>query len=349
MVLEQEVLPYFQWLLQGGNGETLGALVRFLFVFGGVLLAALVVGFAVAASRRGLLRGGDYTYRTVANGIGELFRTSPRRVWAIARLAIKEAWRRRVVVALGVFLLILLFASWFLNVNTQKPARLYLSFVLTATTYLVLGIALVVSSFSLPHDFKSKTIYTVVTKPVYASEIILGRILGFTIVATGLLAVMGLCSYVFVVRSLNHTHRVVEASLENVVDDGEVVGKDGRTSRDAGHDHNVELDVDGNGTALARNGHTHAIQKVGDEYRVSGPIGYIQARVPQYGKLRFIDRSGQAKEKGINVGNEWTYRSFIDGNTPATAIWTFQVDENTADGNAARRRSRSKCSARTKA
>jgi hypothetical protein len=45
--------------------------------------------------------------------------------------------------------------------------------------------------------------------------------------------------------------------------------------------------------------------------------------VPQYGKLRFIDRSGAAKDTGISVGNEWTYRSFIDGNTPATAIWTF--------------------------
>jgi hypothetical protein len=51
--------------------------------------------------------------------------------------------------------------------------------------------------------------------------------------------------------------------------------------------------------------------------------------VPQYGKLKFIDRSGQAKDSGISVGNEWTYRSFIDGGTQATAIWTFDnVDES---------------------
>jgi ABC-type transport system involved in multi-copper enzyme maturation permease subunit len=328
MVLEQEVLPYLQWLLSGGNGDLLGALPRFLLVFCGLLLFALIVGFAVSAGRRGLLRGGDYTYRTIVGGLGELFHTSPRRVWALARLAIKEAWRRRVIVALAVFFIILLFANWFLSANIQKPARLYLSFVLTATTYLVLGIALVLSAFSLPADFKSKTIYTVVTKPVHASEIILGRILGFTIVATALLAVMGIGSYVFVVRSLNHTHRVDMTTLENIEEKGEVVGSKGKTTIAAGHAHDVEIDAEGRGVAALMNGHTHSIEKSGDGYVVSGPEGYIRARVPQYGKLRFIDRSGQAKNTGISVGNEWTYRSFIDGNTPATAIWTFEnVDE----------------------
>lgn len=323
MVLEQEVLPYLQWLLFGGNGDLLGALPRFLLVFFGLLLLALIVGFAVSAGRRGLLRGGDYAYRTIVGGLGELFHTSPRRVWALARLAIKEAWRRRVIVALAVFVIILLFANWFLSADIQKPARLYLSFVLTATTYLVLGIALVLSAFSLPADFKSKTIYTVVTKPVHASEIILGRILGFTIVATGLLAVMGAISYVFVVRSLYHTHRIDMASLENVNDEGEVIRK-GKTTQAAGHAHDVVIDADGRGVAALMNGHTHSIEESGDSFVVSGPEGYIRARVPQYGKLRFIDRSGQAKNTGISVGNEWTYRSFIDGNTPATAIWTFE-------------------------
>ncbi len=329
MVLEHEVLPYLQWLLSGGNGQMLGALPRFLLVFAGLLLAALFVGYAISASRRGLLRGGDHTYRTVAGGLGELFQTSPRRVWAIARLAVKEAWRRRVVVALLVFFIILMFASWFLDANTPKPARLYLGFVLTATTYLVLGIALVLSTFSLPADFKTKTIYTVVTKPVHASEIVLGRILGFTIVATLLLLVMGACSWVFVLRSLEHTHRVDVESLKNEMDAGKLVGKEGETTLDAGHRHAVELDEQGNGIAVMMNGHTHDIRKVGDGYEVSGPKGYVKARVPQYGKLQFIDRTGQNKASGISVGNEWTYRSFIDGNTPATAIWTFDnVDES---------------------
>ena len=48
------------------------------------------------------------------------------------------------------------------------------------------------------------------------------------------------------------------------------------------------------------------------------------ARVPVYGKLTFRDRTGQPTEKGINVGDEWTYRSFIEGGTLAAAVWTFE-------------------------
>jgi len=324
MVLEEQVLPYFQWLLQGSETE-LGALLNFALVFMGLIMALLVVGYAIAAGRHGLLRGGDVTYHTIADGLREILDTSARRIWALARLAIKESLRRRVIVALGVFFLILLFANWFLDTNHQDPARLYLSFVLTASTYLVLAVALLLSAFSLPGDFKTKTIYTVVTKPVRAGEIILGRIIGFSIVATGLLAIMGAGSYIFVVRSLDHSHTVDAASLENVTDpSGKVIGKKGQTSKEAGHRHEFNLDAEGYDETDVMNGHTHFVEPVGENrYRVSAPEGFVRARVPQYGKLRFIDRNGADKDTGISVGSEWTYRSFIDGNTPATAIWTF--------------------------
>ena len=68
--------------------------------------------------------------------------------------------------------------------------------------------ALLISAFSLPADIKNKTITTVVTKPVRTAEIVLGRIVGFTLIGSALLAVMGLASYVFVVRSLAHTHEI---------------------------------------------------------------------------------------------------------------------------------------------
>ena len=48
---------------------------------------------------------------------------------------------------------------------------------------------------------------------------------------------------------------------------------------------------------------------------------------PQTGRrvepLRFLDRKGVEVARGISVGNEWTYRSFIEGGTPMAAIWTF--------------------------
>ncbi|MCH8840823.1 MAG: ABC transporter permease, partial [Planctomycetes bacterium] len=205
MVLEHEILPYFDWLI--AHEGALGALPRFFIIAAVLGLLALVIGYVISAARYGLLRGGDVVYRTVSIGFRELSETSPRRVWALTRLAIKEARRRRVEVALIVFVIILAFANWFLSADNQDPAKLYISFVLTSTTYLVLGIALLLSAFSLPNDFKSKTIYTVVTKPVRAVEIILGRIIGFSIVGTVLLVIMAVCSYVFVIRSLDHTHR----------------------------------------------------------------------------------------------------------------------------------------------
>ncbi len=51
--------------------------------------------------------------------------------------------------------------------------------------------------------------------------------------------------------------------------------------------------------------------------------------MPYYGKLHFLDRKGVDVPRGISVGSEWTYRSFIEGGTPAAAIWTFSgINEN---------------------
>lgn len=325
MVLEKQPLEYFTWLLQGGNGA-IGALPHFLLIAVMLSLLALLGGFLIALVRYGPMKAGDLTYRVVVNGFSELLRISPRRIWAIARLAIKESFRRRVIVALVVFFLILLFAGWFLKTDYQQPSKLLFSFVLTATTYLVLMIALLISAFSLPTDFKSKTIYTVVTKPVRAGDIVLGRILGFTIVGTIMLVIMSAIGYIFVVRTLYHTHEVEVVRLQNVVDaNGNEIGKTGRTTLDDFHRHDVEIDVDGNGEAKSYFDHRHVIENVGTkdrpEYKVSEPIDYLRAVVPKYGRLRFLDRRGVDVARGISVGNEWTYRSFIEGGSQAAAIW----------------------------
>ncbi len=198
MVLENELLPYLTWLTgypwTDARSILTSALAIFLMTAVAATVVALVVGFLIALVRHGPMKAGDITYRVVTNGFAELFRTSPRRVWAIARLAVKESWRRRVWVAFVVYVVILLFAGWFLQTNYREPGKLFFSVVLMATTYLTLLIALLISAFSLPQDFKSKTIYTVVTKPVRAGDIVLGRILGFTLIGTALLALMAASS-----------------------------------------------------------------------------------------------------------------------------------------------------------
>jgi hypothetical protein len=117
-------------------------------------------------------------------------------------------------------------------------------------------------------------------------------------------------------------------SLENKYDSaGKVVGKKGRTTINQRHDHEVEIYPDGSGLATSTNQHEHAITSIerGGEtiYTVGGPQGLLRAHVPYYGKIRFLDRKGVESSKGVSVGNEWTYRSFIEGGTPMAAIWTF--------------------------
>ena len=337
VVTDTELLTFTRWLLFGGEGQ-IGALWWFLLVAVGLAFVALVAGYLLAAVRHGPMAAGDMTYRVVLTAMKEMFILSPRRVWALARLAVQESIRRRVWVAFLVFVVLLLFAGWFLDSQSRDPAKLYLSFVLTSSMFLVLALALFLSVFSLPNDIKNKTIYTIVTKPVRSGEIVLGRILGFTIIGTLLLAVMGVTSYFFVVRGLSHTHEISAFELtdiqgETALGESGPIGKEGETSRSLYHRHDVLIDQDGHATIQTNVGHEHAVERIessdGATYVLSGPRGLFRARVPVYGKLRFKDRTGKDEARGISVGNEWAYRSYIEGGSLAAAIWTF--DDITAE------------------
>lgn len=317
MILEKPLLPYMQWLLEF-NESRWGALPHFLITLLVLAVVALLLGLVVGMVLNGPVKAGERVYRVVANAFRELFNLSLRRIWAIAKVAMQEALRRRVLVALAVFVLLLLFAGWFLKTD-REPAKLYFSFVLTATSFLGLFIALLLSVFSLPNDFKSKTIYTIVTKPVRSGDIVLGRILGFTLVGSVLLAVMGLASYIFVARALNHTHEI--AAQRNLP---------AETSRVKGHSHQLETNEAGDVLALFAHDHEHAVEESGDGFSVSAPLATMRARVPKGGKLRFLNRQGVEEARGVSVGKEWGYRSFIEGGTQAAAIWTFEgIDEST--------------------
>lgn len=49
----------------------------------------------------------------------------------------------------------------------------------------------------------------------------------------------------------------------------------------------------------------------------------LTCRVPVYGNLYFRDRDGILSSTGVNTGDVWAYRSYVEGNTPARAIWLF--------------------------
>lgn len=316
MVIETEPVPFAEWLPAAG--------IYWVQVMGLLAVAALAFAFFVATLRNGPGRALEMMVAGVSAAVGDLLRISPRRVFALAGLAIREAIHRRVLVVFAVFILVLLFAGWFLDTANDNPARLYLSFVLTTTSYLVLLLSLFVSVFSLPSDINNRTIYTVVTKPVRPSELVLGRLIGFSTIGTAILVLTAIVSYFFVVRGLDHTHSIVGSRVAPISGDEGVTGYRGNTESTGNHRHQFVLNADGNGRTDVVNGHWHSISRDGDRYRVGPAEGMLQARVPIYGSLSFIDRSGAVSNKGVNVGEEWTYRSYIEGGTLATAVWHFQ-------------------------
>jgi hypothetical protein len=327
MVLEQEIPKFAAWI-----GP---ALLWYLFAGSLVAVVAAALAWLTQSVLYGPLAAGDRVYRGVLTGLADLAGMSPRRIWALARLAIQESLRRNVLVALALFLLIVLFAGWFLDPKSVNPGKLYLGFILGATNLLVCLVTLVLSVFSLPADIKAKAIQTVTTKPVRTGEIVLGRILGFSIVGTVLLAIMGLIGWGFVVRSVSHGHAVAVEDMVEIKDvGGTVTGFEGRTSMDRGHRHRVELDASGNGWTDTIQGHRHAVQRSGTGYTIGAAEGLLEARRPLRGTLRFLDREGRPSTKGISVGSEWTYRQYIEGGSLAAAIWKFDgiSEREYADG-----------------
>ncbi len=328
MVLENPVQPFLDWFL--GDLSNWGAGPMFLVTLLVLALGSVVIGLLVSIILYGPLKGGERVYTVVRNGLAEMFYWSPRRVSAIARLAVQESLRKRVLVAIVVFVILLLFAGWFLQ-SENDPAKIYFSFVLTATAYMGVFIGLLLSVFSLPDDFKSKTIYTIVTKPVRAGDIVLGRILGFTFVGTMLLLIMGAISYIFVWRSLDHSHQLDETVMQDIRDaDGEVVATIPQlTTLDNGHRHEIRVNDDGGIVAAFAQGHEHEVLQDGDKLTVSPPLSTMRARVPKYGSIVFRDPNGNPVARGVSVGKEWKYRSFIQGGSQSAAIWTFDnVDES---------------------
>ena len=327
MVLETQFPSIGEWF----PAAALAWVIR----IGAFCLIALALGFLITGVRMGPKRSWSIVKDAIKNAFSDLAHLSFKRIFAVAMLSFKEAIRRKILIGFVVFIVVLLFAGMFLDTRSQDPARLYINFIFWVDNALILLLALFISSFSIPNDFKYKTIYTLATKPVRSGEIVLGRILGFTMMCTAMLLVMGVLSYGFVIRSVAHTHKLTADDLRLVATNQEgAQAQEGKTSTVKEHNHAVYLSPEflkdpAGKTVMTEptNGHTHQITLVGQgkdrQYKLSGVKNMFTARVPIYGTLRFRDTSNFDSSKGINVGDEWEYRSFIQGNSPAALIWNF--------------------------
>ncbi|MGI6401439.1 MAG: hypothetical protein ACOX0A_04925 [Thermoguttaceae bacterium] len=326
MILEHPIPPFLEWI-----GP---AALNWLIAVVALTALAFIVTFILLLVRKGAKGGGQSIGKAIGDALQDLSRFSWKRCFAMARLTIRESIRKKVVVVCIVFLLVLMFAGWFLDPSSKDPARLVTSFVYQTTTYLVLLLALFLSALSLPADFKTKTIFTLVTKPIRSSEIVLGRIIGVSAIGTAILLLMAFCSYFFVSSTLSHTHILNDREdLTYVTDDDpatlrpETVIAKGYTRLANGHKHMVEKYANGTLRVMEENKHTHSVTEdlTGGivRYKVGQAQGSMQAKVPVYGKIKFRNADSFERERGINVGEEWEYRSYIAGATDEAIIWTF--------------------------
>jgi hypothetical protein len=232
---------------------------QYLKVMLAILILVLVTTFAASFGYG--LKGPVYWFWQIVGAIRDISEISVRRVWALAMLTTREAVRRKALLVFVVFAILFMFGSWFLSGPGEKAdiqIEQHVVFVFTAISWLVLPVILLLACWGIPEDIKARSIHTVVTKPVRRVEIVLGRMLGFSLITTVIVALMAVIGFVWI-------------------------------------DRQIPKDI-------------HA---------------QLVCKVPLYGKISFLDRQGQPASSGINVGDVWNFRSYIEGSTKATAIWDF--------------------------
>ncbi|WP_010582628.1 ABC transporter permease [Schlesneria paludicola] len=236
-----------------------------LVVTAGLLFVVLFVSLSSLLLTRGK-SGLTVFFAEVRGMLSDIFSLSPRRIWSLARLAIMEGYRRKALSVFVVFALLFMFAGWFMGDSegvTADRVKVYVSFVLTALTWLPIPVILILACFGIPEDIRLRSIHTVVTKPARRLEIVIGRMLGVSVIALFILLIMAIVGQIWIQRQI--------------------------------------------------------------------PSSLLTCRVPVYGLLRFIDRNGDVGA-GVNVGDIWAYRSYIEGATKARAQWGFtQVSESMLD------------------
>lgn len=247
----------FDWLVGFTNFGVICGLALLAAMFLGLFYQILI--HLIDDGAKGFMTGPSAFLTNVFDGLRDLLWMSPRRVGAMAHLVARESWRRKTLAVFVVFGILFLFAGWFLSPSNSDPIiriPIYVAFVLTAISWLILPAVFLMSCWGLPDDIKARSLHTVVTKPIRRSEVLVGRILGVTLVGTLVVVAMSIVGYLWLLRAVPE-------------------------------------------------------------------VGKLETRVPVFGKIAFLDREGKPADAGVNVGDINMFRSYIEGDTQARAIWTF--------------------------
>lgn len=293
------------WLAIGGTFIALVALVT--------VLIAMLTGV------RGLKR-------KFVTGLTDFLVLSPKRVWAMSMLTFREAIRNKVLLIFVVFVMLFMFAGWFLSGGEfdQSGAKVHTSFVLTTMTWIVLPVSLLLSCWGIPEDIRKRSLHTVVTKPMRRSEVVVGRMVGFGLIGTMIVVVMSVVGYIWMQRQ----SPFLVGMVDEYVQDGDVVKHiEFANPKVSGRD-GLEIKL-GEETIKVRdeqelkNNHS-SIYSLFETAMEQARQRVMACRVPVHGELSFLDPQGEPTPRGVNTGDIWEFRSYIRGGSKATAIWDFE-------------------------
>jgi len=197
--MEFDVRPY----------DLVAGATSWLVLLGILSLIAIGISFALAVARNGasgivIFGSGLLSY---LDDIGSI---SPRRVYALTKLTLKEAIRRKALLVFVVFAILLMFAGWFLadaNERAELQVNVHVTFLLTAIAWLIVPAVIFLSCWALPEDIRIRSLHTVVTKPARRLEIVIGRMLGMGLVSLMVLLVMGVIGGFWITRMIPESSR----------------------------------------------------------------------------------------------------------------------------------------------
>ena len=295
------------------------SILMWLIVGGAIALMVTLITVVVA-----MLTGVRGLAPRAKRGLSDFLLVSPRRVWALTMLTFRESVRRKVLLVFVLFAMLFMFAGWFLSGEvSQQGAKIHISFVLTAISWIVLPVALLLSCWGLPEDIRLRSLHTVVTKPARRSEIVLGRMFGFAMVGSVIVAVMSVVGYVWMQRQSPY----LVSGVDEFVQDGESVKRVQFANPLVIPQDKLEVKVDGKANLVESAQDLKS--KLPDVYRLyvdalnQAQEDVLACRVPVHGALIFLDSEGKKTSKGLNTGDIWEFRSYIAGNSKQAAIWDF--------------------------
>ena len=153
----------------------------------------------------------------VVLGLRDIFRFSPRRIWAISSVGFRESVRRRVWLITPLAMLGVIAVSQLAHpFDEQDAIRQTTKYCLFASGVVVVLATLILACTNLPREIENRVIYTIVTKPPTRLEIVLGKTLGFARTAALILGIMGVFSYFYLNINAWQLQKGVRTKLANL-------------------------------------------------------------------------------------------------------------------------------------